>query len=165
MSALFTRRIARTAALILAFAAFGPHLARADVLPMDWCNADSVGKPCDHAGPHWDQPGICAATTCSHRVFPCDASGDKPCAPATYPCGHCTLDPAAVAAPGPAGTDGGVHVAVVAPGATVAPPASGKKGICAVSAVGGPSRGSGLALCVGAIALAGAIRRRRKGLP
>jgi hypothetical protein len=71
--------------------------ARADIAPRDACTAP--GQPCNTAGPTFDQPGICTATTCTRSVP----------TPMTYACNLCQVASSGTggAAGGSGGADGG----------------------------------------------------------
>ena len=130
--------------------------ARADIAPPGSCTAP--GQPCSNAGTSHDQPGTCAATTCSKTVPLADGGTTT----STYPCNLCQASGVGGAGGGAGGaggrdvSDGGGAGGGGAPdAATTKTPSS------SACAIGGSAGGSSLA---GAFLLAGvlAISRRRR---
>ena len=119
--------------------------AFADLAPPDSCSPGSIGQACSNAGPNYDAPGVCTASTCSHPT---------PDGSTTYACGACVTSeagaPAQDAGPTDAGNGGG---------SSSGGSGSGKSG-CTMSPLArdGATGFGMLALGIGALALA---RRRR----
>ena len=92
--------------------ALGAGRARADVAPPDSCT--SPGQPCQNAGPQYDSPGSCVATTCTRQV----PAPDGGMMPMTYDCNRCTANPSSGSsgcALAPTGGDGaGAAVLLIA---------------------------------------------------
>ncbi len=81
--------------LLTAFGATS-HSARtayADIPPPDVCA--QAGQSCNKAGDHFDQPGTCTASTCSHTL----PSGDGKLTTTTFACNKCVATTTAIAAP------------------------------------------------------------------
>ena len=112
--------------------ALGAGRANADVPPPDLCT--SPGQPCQNAGPQYDSPGTCAATTCTKQV----PGPDGGMMSMTYDCNLCTAG----------GGDGGSH------------PSSGSSG-CALAPTG--SDGAAAAVLVMAMLVLAARRRKSIG--
>lgn len=142
--------------------AFGVSVARADIPPADACT--SPEQPCQVAGPHYDQPGLCKVATCAKGV----PDGDGGITTMTYACNRCQLSAeggggagggeagAGGASAGAGGASAGAGGASAGTGGT--PVGTEKKSSgCAVA---GSDPGAAAAV-IGILALLAARRRRR----
>jgi MYXO-CTERM domain-containing protein len=127
--------------------ALGAGRARADIPPPDLCT--SPGQPCQNAGPQYDSPGTCVATTCTKQVLGPDGGR----MPMTYDCNLC-------AANGGAGGGGAGGGGAGGAGGSTSHPSSGSSG-CALAPTG--SDGAGAAVLLMGLLVVTARRRKSIG--
>lgn len=144
---------ARVALFVVACALaslFAPQLARADLPPLDACNAP--GNRCFNAGDFGSGPGTCVITTCS-RFLPGSGGGKT----VTYECKRCVAD--GTSAPTPTAASSPSSPSSPAASASSAPPTQSSRFGCDVGPIG--LRDSWPAVAVAAAALLARGRRRR----
>jgi MYXO-CTERM domain-containing protein len=131
-------------------------VARADLAPPDTCT--SPGQPCQSAGPQYNQPGTCTASTCQRSVPSADGGRTS----MSYACDLCETTGAG-GSNGTGGTNGGggsngTGGANGAAGATTH--TGGGSSGCALAPGRADGDGPGGVGVLVAIGLAAAFRRR-----